>query len=93
MAAEALPFTLNDELAAALRAAASGAGATTTDVALRADLPPLYVHRRLAGEATISVEDFVEICRAIGVDAPAALGQVLTVGAVPAHPPAVVAGT
>lgn len=92
MTVESPALTLNDELAAALRAAARGAGYSTTDIAARADLPPLYVHLRLSGEATISVEDFVELCRAIGVDAPSALGQVLTVGAVPGHPPAVVAG-
>lgn len=87
-----LTLTLNELLAAELRAHAARNSLSGAQVARNADLPPMYVHRRLSGAASITVEDLVAICEAIGVNPLDVLGQLLAAGAEPAHPP-VVAGT
>lgn len=70
-------LTFNDQLAAELRAIAGRKNLSSPAVGRNAELPPMYVHRRMNGLATISVEDLVVLCRGLEVDALDVLAQVL----------------
>lgn len=71
------PLSVNDLVAAELRAHAARKGVTGRGVADRLDLPPMWVQRRLSGTATVSVEDLVRISEGIGVYPLDVLAQVL----------------
>lgn len=70
--------TLNDSVAAELRAAAARRSITRAQVARNLDLPTMYVHRRFAANVDISVADLVRLARGIGVEPLDVLAQVLT---------------
>lgn len=61
------PLTVNEAVAAELRAAAGRRGVYVPAIALTAGLPDMYVRRRLKAQAQISVEDLVALCVALEV--------------------------
>lgn len=69
---------LNDAVATELRAAAARRNVSGASVARRIGLPPLYVQRRLAGGAVVSVEDLILIAEGIGCQPLDVVAQVLT---------------
>lgn len=69
---------LNDAVAAELRAAAARRNVSGAEVARRAGLPPLYVQRRLAGDAKLSVGDLMMISEGIGCHTLDVVAQVLS---------------
>lgn len=69
---------LNDAIATELRAAAARHNTSGASIARRLDVPPLYVQRRLAGSAAVSVVDLIMIAEGIGCHPLDVLAQVLT---------------
>lgn len=70
--------SLNDTVAAELRAAAARRSIPRAQVARNVGLPAMYVHRRFSAEVDISVGDLVRLCEGIGVEPLDVLAQVLT---------------
>lgn len=69
---------LNQTVAAELRSAAARRNLSGAQLARNSGLPGMYVHRRLNGTATISVEDLIELSRGIGVEPLDMFAQILT---------------
>lgn len=69
---------VNERVATELRAAAARHNTSGAAIARRVGLPALYVQRRLAGAAAVSVDDLILISEGIGCHAIDVLAQVLT---------------
>lgn len=63
-----LTRTVNDAVAAELRAALGRKGLTGAALARVLDFPPIYVSRRLSAAVAITVEDLVVLCEGLGVE-------------------------
>lgn len=69
--------SINDAVAAELRACAARKGLNGTQVAQHAGVPKMWVHRRLSAGVEISVGDLVLLAAAMGVEPLDVLAQSL----------------
>lgn len=60
--------SINERVAAELRAAAARNRISGADLARSLAETPIWISRRLSANVQISVEDFARLCDAIGID-------------------------